>query len=121
MTLPQQTTDPTQWRFPSLVSPNHTTHIRELESALVQSIGECKRYKDALFKLLLGDHVGTPINRDCGAMKIIEDSLLWSDAEIEQFLKEWDEGKHELSPEDEKALEHSREKLFGKIHPTHTP
>lgn len=38
-----------------------------------------------------------------------------TDAEVNQFMKEWDEGKHKLSPEDEKALEKSKAKLFERI------
>ena len=58
-----------------------------------------ERYKEALMRLL----------------PIIEDALSWTDAEAEQFMKEWDEGKHQLSAEDEAALEKSRAKLFKRI------
>ncbi len=36
-------------------------------------------------------------------------------------MKEWDEGKHHLSPEDEKALQDSKAKLFQRIKSTLNP
>lgn len=79
--------------------------IKELE-------GESQRYKKALERLLVGDHVGTAINRGCGAMGVIEDALSWTDEEVTRFMQEWDAGKHQLSPEDKQALEKSKAKLF---------
>lgn len=38
-----------------------------------------------------------------------------SPSEVEKFLKEYDEGKHPLRPEDEKALERSRDDLARRI------
>lgn len=94
----------------------------QLESAFTQrevqlgdAIRDRDRYLKALNRLLVGDHVGTPINQGCGAMKVIEDAIAWTDAEVEQFLKEYDEGKHQLSAEDQAALDAARPKLFARI------
>lgn len=35
-----------------------------------------------------------------------------TDEEIERFVKEFDEGKHQLTPEDEAALERSRPRFM---------
>ena len=73
------------------------------------------RYREALIRLLVGDHVGTSINVGCGAMKVIEDALSWTDAEVAQFMKEWNEGKHQLSPDDQAALKKAEARLFEQI------
>jgi hypothetical protein len=36
MSMEQQTTDPTRYRFPGLWSPSHTDHVANLEKALVE-------------------------------------------------------------------------------------
>lgn len=38
-----------------------------------------------------------------------------TEAEVAQWMKECDEGKHPLSHEDEQALERSRAKLFRRL------
>lgn len=48
-------------------------------------------------------------------MAVIEDALSWTEAEVEQFLREWDDGKHRLSYEDEAALERSKAQLMERI------
>lgn len=78
-------------------------------------VAGAERWRTALERLLCGDHVGTPINRGCGAMAVIEDALSWTEAEVEQFLREWDDGKHRLSYEDEAALERSKAQLMERI------
>lgn len=44
MTLEEQTTDPTRYRFPSLWSASHTDHISNLEKALaaVQAVAQSR-------------------------------------------------------------------------------
>ncbi len=97
---------------------HHNRSMQMARDALSTTTGtdllaERDRYKAALMKLLTGDHNG-PLIGTC-TMKIVEDALSWIDEEVAQFMKEWDQGKHQLSAEDESALARSKPELLAKL------
>lgn len=66
------------------------------------------------------DEYSTALAMICGqppkyAKPIAEAALKVSEADIAQFIKEYDEGKHPLSKEDEAALERSRPELMQRL------
>ena len=94
---------------------------------LYRRTGHCAMGKvhDALCHEIL-DKMGAPTTPPdsnarygiCGRLQAWFDCQPPSAHEIAKFLKEFDEGKHPLTPEDEKALEAGKARLMEKIRKT---
>lgn len=80
--ISENTTDPTMWKYPELVSPNRTIHITNLEAKLTRY----RRIFSALLKGIHTDRVDAQVSWAGGKRLDLEESLILLEKEAEKDM-----------------------------------